>query len=122
MPEQASEGSNSGSGDAAFFIAYNVRTNMANKRTTLKGAKTAPPADAQPVQQKEIIKHAHKSTQTIVSKLGEIIVDFLAIEDLSGYDLELVNLYDERTTLRVIGERARLDVSLVSLVQEGGRS
>lgn len=93
---------------------------MANKRTAPAGKKPAPAPAVQTTQQKQIVKHAHKSTQAIVSKLREIIVDFLAIEDLSGYDLELVNLYDERTTLRVIGERARLDVSLVSLVQEGG--
>ncbi|WP_373774927.1 hypothetical protein [Porphyromonas loveana] len=92
---------------------------MANKRTALKGKKTDPAA--QLVQEPQAsIKRTHKSTQHIVAKLKEIIVDFLAIEDLSGYDVDLINLYDEEMTLRISGNCARMDVRIVSLMLEGG--
>lgn len=58
--------------------------------------------------------------QHIVAKLKEIIVDFLALEDLSGYDVDLINLYDEEMTLRISGNCARMDVRIVSLMPEGG--
>lgn len=92
---------------------------MSNKRTALKGKKTDPAA--QPVQEPQAsIKRTHKSTQHIVAKLKEIIVDFLALEDLSGYDVDLINLYDEEMTVRISGNYARMDVRIVSLMQEGG--
>ena len=96
-------------------------TDMANKRTALKGKKPVPAAAAQRQQEPQAsIKRTHKSTQRIVAKLKEIIVDFLAIEGLSGYDVDLINLYDEEMTLRISGNYARMDVRIVSLMPEGG--
>ncbi|SJL32900.1 hypothetical protein [Porphyromonas phage phage019b_ATCC49417] len=123
MPEQASEGSNSGSGDAAFFIAYNVRTNMATKRTAQNGNKPAPaPAQTAQVQQEEAnvsLKRCHRSTHEILTKLRQVMTDFFAIDDLLSYDVDTITFEDE-VTLRISGEHARLDVRLVSLYQEGG--
>ena len=94
---------------------------MSNKRTALKGKKTAKAASAQlPQEPQASIKRTHKSMQHIVAKLKEIIVDFLALEDLSGYDVDLINLYDEEMTLRISGNCARMDVRIVSLMPEGG--
>lgn len=94
---------------------------MATKKTALKGKKTAKAASAQLAQEPQAsIKRTHKSTQHIVAKLKEIIVDFLAIEDLSGYDVDLINLYDEEMTVRISGNYARMDVRIISLMQEGG--
>ncbi|WP_304297162.1 hypothetical protein [Porphyromonas gulae] len=39
---------------------------------------------------------------------------------MSGYDVDLINLYDEEMTVRISGNYARMDVRIVSLMQEGG--
>ncbi|WP_278845627.1 hypothetical protein [Porphyromonas gulae] len=39
---------------------------------------------------------------------------------MSGYDVDLINLYDEEMTLRISGNYARMDVRIVSLMPEGG--
>ncbi|WP_262498621.1 hypothetical protein [Porphyromonas gulae] len=38
---------------------------------------------------------------------------------MSGYDVDLINLYDEEMTVRISGNYARMDVGIVSLMQEG---
>lgn len=89
---------------------------MSNKRTALKGKKTA--KAALPVQdQTQAIKRCHRSTHEILAKLREVMTDFFSIDDLLSYDVDTVTFEDE-VTLRISGENARLDVRLVSLYQE----
>lgn len=104
-----------------FFIACNVLKHMANKRTALKGKKTAPAAHPVQDQTQGPIKRCHRSTHEILAKLREVMTDFFAIDDHLSYDVDTIT-FDDEVIIRVSGDNARLDVRLVSLYQEDSTS
>lgn len=58
---------------------------------------------------------AHKSTQHIVWRLRELIVDYFAIEDLSAYDVNCeLDEANESMWLSIQGEEAQLDFMISS--------
>lgn len=93
---------------------------MATKRTALKGKKTAKAAAAQLPQELQVsLKRCHRSTQEILAKLREVMTDFFAIDDLLSCDVDTI-MFEDEITLRISGDNARMDVRIVSLMQEGG--
>lgn len=92
---------------------------MANKRTALKGKKTAPAAHPVQDQTQGPIKRCHRSTHEILAKLREVMTDFFAVDDLLSYDVDTI-MFEDEITLRISGDNARMDVRIVSLMPEGG--
>ncbi|ATR90088.1 hypothetical protein CS544_02590 [Porphyromonas gingivalis] len=92
---------------------------MANKRTALKGKKTDPAAQPVQDQTRGPIKRCHRSTHEILSKLRQVMTDFFAIDDHLSYDVDTITFEDE-IMLRISCDNARMDVRIVSLLQEGG--
>ena len=47
------------------------------------------------------------------------MTDFFAVDDLLSYDVDTI-MFEDEITLRISGDNARMDVRIVSLLQEGG--
>lgn len=89
---------------------------MASPRTALKKGKQP----AQPLAQPQVsLKRCHRSTHEILAKLRQVMTDFFAVDDLLSYDVDTI-MFEDEITLRISGDNARMDVRIVSLLQEGG--
>lgn len=91
---------------------------MANTRIALY--KGFHPEEA-PVQPIASVKRISRSTDDILSKLQSVLTEFFTIEELESYYVDTIT-FDDDITSRVLGNSARMDIRVVSLIPEGGKS